>query len=208
MTRLLLAFSQIEMWCLPEQMRHALTWEQFFAKLLQCKQIKKWSSSFNKFLSLLKLASMSVSTPQLALGSPCLQKVQVTDPSDWLIRAEADENSLLFLDGTEKGFFEVGGSVGFVPIGLHRSLACKHPSLILVDQRPLKLWSAHSEVIFPWAGASKVIQSLFPGLVKLERVLQLDHKESVDFSNHCPRLQLILSLILPCEHLRLAKSFL
>ena len=138
-------------------MRHALTWEQFFAKWLQCKQIKKWSSSFNKFLSLLKLASMSVSTPQLALESPYLQKVQVTDPSDWLIRAEADENSLLFLDGTEKGFFEVGGSVGFVPIGSHRSLACKTSK-------------SHSG----WSTALEIMKHTFGGNFSMSRGIKSD----------------------------------
>ena len=49
-------------------------------------------------------------------------------------------------------------------------------------------------------GVTHTIQSLFPGLVKLERVLQLDHKEGEDVLNHCPHLQLILLLIPPCEH--------
>ena len=33
--------------------------------------------------------------------------------------AETDENSLLFIYCTEKGYSEVGRSVGFVPIGSH-----------------------------------------------------------------------------------------
>ena len=61
-------------------------------------QIKQRPSRFNRFL----LASMSVTTPQLTLGCPCLQKVQVTDPSDWSTRAKADENSLLFLMAWER----------------------------------------------------------------------------------------------------------
>ena len=53
----------------------------------------------------------------------------------------------------------------------------------MVDPWPLKLSTAYLEVIFPRGRESKVshmIQSLFPRLVKLEHVPQLDRKESLD----------------------------
>ena len=46
-----------------------------------------------------------------------LKRIITLGMLDWLIRTKADENSSPFSGGTEKYFFEVGGSVGFVPIG-------------------------------------------------------------------------------------------
>ena len=92
------------------KLRHDLCWEQFFAKWLRRKH-KAAALSFQQVSSGFDVSDYTTTRA----GVPLL--TERTDPSDWLIRTKADKNSSPFSGGTEKYFFEVGGSVGFVPIG-------------------------------------------------------------------------------------------
>ena len=114
-----LAFSQIDIWCFPEQMRHTLLGEQFLARWLRRKQTKQRPCCFNRFL----LALISVTVPQLALGWLCLQNVQLTGCSDWLVSVAPVGTSLPLFVWLGNGLLGVKKSDAFVPIGSQRSLA-------------------------------------------------------------------------------------
>ena len=114
-----LAFSQIDIWCFPKQIRHTLFGEHFFAKWLRRRQTKQRPCCFNRFL----LVLISVTVPQLALGWLCLQNVQLTGCSDWLVNVPPVGTSLSLFVWLESGLLGVKESNGSVPVGSQRSLA-------------------------------------------------------------------------------------
>ena len=83
------------------------------------KLTKQRPCGFNRFL----IALISETVPQLALGWLCLQNVQLTGCSDWLVIVAPVGTSLSLFVWLGNGLLGEKESDGFVSIGSQRSLA-------------------------------------------------------------------------------------